>query len=314
MVVSGPTEVELRGKSLKYREDSVADSTKKARKMQWKSYEEACKKYHWDPYNCSVDQACLYVTYLAERLAYASIVAYYNAVVYMLVCKGLNPTRMGNPILKSTLEGIARVKGKGQNGKDPLLPPQLKKVAKVVDWGCHIEFLTFVAVLILFRTLLRVSHVVWSAHTLTRNDVKFNKKGMLLSIRSSKTRCKGSKVEYLPVLYSQDREICAVYWLKKFLKLFPCSRNDQLLSLDGKKFTYNMFRVNLKKLLSRANVVGDFASHSLRRGGATFMSMNSCTIAEIKARGGWKSNCVFKYIRQPLSHVLSVERKLIKKL
>ena len=40
------------------------------------------------------------------------------------------------------------------------------------------------------------------------------------------------------------------------------------------------------------------------------MSMNSCTISEIKARGGWKSNCVFKYIRQPLSHGLNVKKKL----
>ena len=314
MIVSGPTEGNLRGKARSYREDSVADSTKKARRMQWKAYEKACNKYKWDPYNCSVDQACLYVTFLAERLAYTSIVAYYNAVVYMLVCKGLDPTRMSNPILRSTLEGIARVKGREEKGKDPILPIHLKKVATVVNLNCPIELLTFVTMLVLFRTLLRVSHVVCSSHTLTRADVKFNGAGMLLAIRSSKTISKGGRVEYMPVLFAKEKEICAVFWLKKFLSLFPRSHEDQLLSLDGKKFTYNVFRVNLKKLLSKAGVVGDYASHSLRRGGATFMSMSSCTIAEIKARGGWKSNCVFRYIRQPLSHRLSVEKKVVKEL
>ena len=38
---------------------------------------------------------------------------------------------------------------------------------------------------VVLRTLLRVSHVVWSNHTLTRADVKFDNKGMLLAIRQS---------------------------------------------------------------------------------------------------------------------------------
>ena len=82
----------------------------------------------------------------------------------MHVCAGLDPVRFSNPILKATLEGIARVKGRGQKGKDPLFPNHLRKVSQVVNLAVDWELLVFTAMLFLFRTLLRVSHVVVSPH------------------------------------------------------------------------------------------------------------------------------------------------------
>ena len=41
------------------------------------------------------------------------------------------------------------------------------------------------------------------------------------------------------------------------------------------------------------------------------MSMSGCTIAEVKQRGLWKSNCVFRYIRQPISHNVWVDKKVV---
>ena len=76
----------LKEKSRDYHRKSVADSTKKNREMQWRAYLTACRLYGWEEYPCSVEQACLYVTYLAERLSFASIATYYGAVVYIYAC------------------------------------------------------------------------------------------------------------------------------------------------------------------------------------------------------------------------------------
>ena len=252
----------------------------------------------------------MYVTYLAERLAYSSVICYYGAVVYMHVCNGLEPVRINNPILKATLEGIARSKGKGNDSKDPILPEHLEKIARVVDVGNVWELATFVAILVLFRTLVRISHAVVSDHTLLRSDLQFNSSGCMLAVRSSKTNSKGSPVQYLPVMYAEDSKICAVMWLKRFVRLHPDKSSDQLFSTGGRKLMYNVFSDRFKSLLIKAGVVGNFASHSLRRGGATHMSMNNCTVAEIKVRGGWKSDCVYRYIGQPMSHKLKVEKKV----
>ena len=304
----------MKKRAVEFRKESVSESTRKNREMQWLSYTRACKIYDWEVYPCNLEQACLYVTYLAGRLLYSSVIAYYSAVVFMHVCRGYEPVRVSNPILRATLEGIGRQNGKDQKGKDPIFPIHLKKVAAVVEWVSDWEFLTFVCIVFLFRTLLRVSHVVWSSHTLLRSDVKFNVNGMLVAVRSSKTRSKGEEVAFLPVLYADCEKICAVKLLKKFLVRFPKKPDEQLFSIAGRKYTYNRFSENFSRLLGKAGIHGDFASHSLRRGGATHMSMAGCSVAEIKQRGLWKSSCVFKYIQQPISHKIKVDKKVVARL
>ena len=107
---------------------------------------------------CSRDQACLYVTALANNLSFQSILTYYQAVVYVHVCNSLDPIRLSDPILKSTLAGIERSKANHKVGKDPMLPIHLVKIATVID--LHDDLELFLAMLLMFRTLLRVSHVV----------------------------------------------------------------------------------------------------------------------------------------------------------
>ena len=233
--------------------------------------------------------------------------------MYMHVCKGLEPVRLSNPILKATLEGIGRSLGKGQNGKDPLLPEDLVKLSNVVDLQSGWEVMLFTCILFLFRTLLRVSHVVTSKHTLLKSDVTFNDKGFLVRVVSSKTLKKGDEIVYLPVVFAKIKSVCAVSWLVRFLHQVPKLDGEPLFSFEGKGLTYNSFSRGLSKLLLRAGVVGNFASHSLRRGGATHMSMSGCSVAEVKERGRWKSNCVFMYIRQPLAYKIKVEEKVARK-
>ena len=182
--------------SYEFRVNSIADSTKKSRLMQWDTYLKACKFYGWEPFKCSVKQACQYVSWLSSKLEYTSILAYYQAVIFFHVCKGVEPVRMADPVLKSTLAGIKRSKLDHKIGKDPIFPEHLVKVSKVVRIIDEAELLVFVAMLLMFRSLLRVSHIVKSDHTLLRSDVKFNVNGALLSINSSKTVRKGGQVFY----------------------------------------------------------------------------------------------------------------------
>ena len=164
---------ELSKKAESYRLNSVAASTKRTRGKQWECYLNACGQLGWSPMPCDVNQACLYVTMLAERLKPSSVHAYYQSVIFHHVCAGLEPVRVSNPILNATLKGIERCKGQATRAKDPLFPKDLQKLCKCVDFSLDLEFLVFVAALFLFRTLLRVSHVVESPHTLKVKDLQF---------------------------------------------------------------------------------------------------------------------------------------------
>ena len=92
--------LEDRGRNLRL--NSVSENTRKSRAMQWNCYLRACTLFGWKPLSCSSEQACLYVTYMSERLKYSSVVAYYQAVIFYHVCAGLEPVRMSDSILRAT--------------------------------------------------------------------------------------------------------------------------------------------------------------------------------------------------------------------
>ena len=219
----------LERKAINYREHSVASSTKRNRKIQWDCYVRVCKKFSWKPLPCSLNQACMYVTYLADKMKLSSIFTYYQAVVFMHTCNGLDPVTVANPVLKATLKGIGNVEGATEVGKDPIFPKDLQKMSKVVDVNCELEMLVFTAVLFLFRTLLRVSHVVGSDHVASREDVKFNSKGFLLRVKSAKKLKTSDKCWYIPVL-RDDSEICPVKWLDALFTKHPRAEGDPIFS------------------------------------------------------------------------------------
>ena len=66
--------------------------------------------------------------------------------------------------------------------------------------------------------------------------------------------------------------------------------------------------------MDRAGLRGDFASHSLRRGGASYMSMAGCTVTQVKERGGWASDCVYKYIVPSLRYKVLVDKDFAQKI
>ena len=300
----------LQEKARLFRRNSIADSTRRSRDSQWRRYLSACDELNWTPLPCGVDQACKYVAHLAADLSYSSIQTYYQSVIFQHVCAGLEPVRLSNQVLQSTMNGIRRAKAGGEVGKDPLLPEHLRHLSISVNRSDPVEFVVYVAVLLLFRTLLRISHVISSPHTLLRSDVRFNDLGCLVRVRSSKTTRFGGKEVYIPVSWAADSSICAVRGLKQLFKIYPGDGNENLFSLPSRpSISYSVFSKVLKRLLERAGLEGNFSSHSLRRGGATHMSMVGCTVPQIKERGGWVSDCVFRYIKPTLSHRVRVDKK-----
>ena len=304
---------QLKDKATVFRTMSISESTRKSRNYQWNRYLASCELLGWTPLPCRVEQACKYVTLLAEDLSFSSIQTYYQSVIFHHVCAGLQPVRLSNQILQATMNGIKRTKTECQSGKDPIFPEHLKKISKVVNRGEHIELIVFVAALFMFRTLLRVSHIVTSPHTLLRSDVKFNKEGCLVRIRSSKTTRSIGKVTFIPVTWAADSSICAVRGLRFILGLYPGNQDSPLFSRPGGvPISYSTFSKKFKILLTKANLSGDFASHSLRRGGATHMSMVGCSVPQIKDRGGWASDCVYRYIKPSLGHKFKVDKNFAK--
>ena len=231
----------------------------------------------------------------------------------MHTCQGLDPVTIANPVLKATLKGIGNVEGNVEIPKDSMFPRHLLKISRIVNLSSELEVLMFTAILFLFRTLLRVSHVVSSEHTTTKGDVMFNENGLLLRVRSAKNLKSKEKALYIPVVKAKDESICPVAWFKYLRSKFGDSPREELFTSVGVPvLSYSNFNRQFKMLIVRAGLNGNFASHSLRRGGASYMSMKGCRVSEVKERGGWKSDCVYKYICPSLAHKVKVDMKVIR--
>lgn len=173
-------------------------------------------------------------------------------------------------------------------------------------------WLTWVASLLMFRCLLRVGQVVDFPHTLLRKAVLFTDFGCVLTLYSSKTHSSAEAPARIPINSMGSNEICVVHYLKKLFRYYPASLSAPLFSSPKcSSLSYNVFSSKLAYLLKASGCVGNYSSHSLRRGGATSMAELGFSLSDIKNRGHWKSTCVNRYVKPSLSHAIIQDSKWV---
>ena len=106
-----------------------------------------------------------------------------------------------------------------------------------------------------------------------------------------------------------DKRLCAATWTARHFKEVPADPDSPAFilpytppsPLDYK--TYNGF---VKFLAESIDLdPKDFSTHSLRRGGTTFIWLAGATKEEIQARGDWASDAYKVYLEAPLEHRIS---------
>ena len=240
-------------------------------------------------------------------MRYSSVINYYQTVIFYHNVRGRPVANWADPMLSQTVKGIKNLETIPEDVKDPLTEKHLVIMFAMVEVKKEFAILIRTMIIFLFRTLLRVGHVVVSPHTLRRRDVKIYKWGALISVNSSKTKQKGSSHK-IPISRSENLEVCPVYWLEKLLKRDPGVETDFLFSTGNyTQVTYSTFNKSFIRLISISNIRGNFSTHSLYRGGTTSMRAAGVPLSHIKERGQWVSDCVFKYIKPTVSEKIKWE-------
>lgn len=287
----------------------MAASTLRARLTQWKCYLRFCRAYRLSPLPCSSDCLSIYAAYLLPYMTYSSIVTYIQAVVFVHKVKGLTPPSSADVISKITLDGIKRVSSGHSRKRDPITLSHLKRLYSYLDVSSPSDLLFWSICLFLFRTLLRVSHVVSSPHTLYRKDVKFTSWGMWIYVRSSKTNQLRNDTVKIPVYNLPLKSFCAVFWLRRLYDCQDPKYKGPLFSLPAMPYlTYSWFQSKLKKSASDCMFKSSISSHSFRKGGATFLASCGVPLDQIKSRGMWKSMSVLRYLSEHLHVRVSREK------
>lgn len=95
----------------------------------------------------------------------------------------------------------------------------------------------------------------------------------------------------------------AVYWLRLVLK------NSSAGWFSPRYHTISFNHSKLCVIVTACGITEHLSSHSFRYGGATFMAAEGLPIKKIKDRRGWRSNCVYRFINEPLDCRIVKEKR-----
>lgn len=257
--------------------------------------------------------SCLYMRPTCVCIYHILRLLYIQAVVFASNLANVPPPSSSSSVVKLVLEGIKRDGCTPSTGANPMTSQLLKKLYFHVNLSERVYRVFWACSLLMFFSLLRVSHVTNSCHNLVVSDVAQHSWGLMLSIRTSKTH-RNSVPVLLPVCSLADTRYCPVYWIKRLLsEINPRPGAPLFSALLGRKFTYSMFRSCLSKTTSAAGFHKKFSGHSFRKGGALYLVSLGVPLTQVQERGGWKSLCVLKYLSIPVEDRVCIERRLASK-
>lgn len=290
-----------------YKAKAFSSNTNITRNAQIKKYQEFVNLYsEMAPVPCDCVQTALYASWLAISMKYSSVLNYLSALSAYLQSLGFDPIDYKSYHLSSTLKGIRRSLGDVKRQALPILPSMLLKMFDHITMSKgHISWRA--AVLCSFRGLLRKSQVTLSDSSLKRSNFKFFSWGMIISLTRTKTIQFSERHLCIPITKCLNKSLCAVYWTQLHFNQIV-TRQDQTAfnipcdnTLGYTPLTYSVYNDSIKYFAGEAGYSpSSFSSHSLRRGGATYLSVSGASIEEIKSRGDWKSDCVYQYLRTPM--------------
>lgn len=268
-----------------------------------------------NPLEPSAEILSLYIAFMVQSFKYVSIVNYVSAVRGFHKWHGKIPVPPDNFLVSSTLIGARRLLGDSCFSSDPLLPKQLIMIYHTLDMSVQFDVVFWAATVVAFRGLLCKSAVCKGDGCILRKDVEFHDWGVVLILRKSKTIQFKDRVHKIP-LARVAGPLCAVTWIQKVLSLGQVSDTSPLFGYFKKNcfvpLDYVAYAKRLNKCLSVSGLrsQGRYTSHSLRRGGATMLSMLGVPLHEIQRKGDWKSLSLLLYLASPFQYRVAKERVL----
>ena len=218
--------------------------------------------------------------------------------------------------LKALLRGMKRVKGNFSLQKSPISPGHLLLVRTRLNLDDASDSLIWAAILSAFFGLLRVGNVTTNNKNtdnyIKRSDLKVSETGCILNVHKSKTNQFQERTVQIALPYMRGHPLCPTTAVLSFLgkagdivfhePLFAVMHNNKL-----KHLSQNYFRKSFSALLQSIGLQCDkYNTHSLRRGGATWLMCAGVPLEMIKAIGDWKSDSVFAYLKPDISEKLRV--------
>jgi integrase len=252
-----------------YAEAAQAENTRRAYRVGWNDFNAYCVAHGFDPLPASPQLIALYVTQLADRAKLATVRLYLASIAEKHRESGLaSPT--SHEMVRRIVRGIARTSCVSQSRKSAVTLGHLRALLLEICGDDLKAKRDRTIVLLGFAAALRRSELA----DLHAEDLRFEKRGLIVTIRRSKTDQEAAGAE-IAVPYVPNRSLCAARAVSAWLdasgitagplfRSFTLQRQMLERPIDGRDVA-NL----VKRLATKARLDGDFSGHSLRAGFAT---------------------------------------------
>lgn len=281
-----------------------ADKTWATRKSQWNHYHTFCGLYNITPLPCTVESVCWYIAYMAREFKYSSITSYVCALVQLQKLHGLPPVSTSDFMVARTMTGAKRKLGNTPSQAFPLAPAHLTLMYECLDMSKSSDLCWWAATITAFRGLLRKAHITVSDQAICVQDLEFRAWGLLLTLPKTKTIQYGERVLQIPFTTIPCSIFCVSRYVNMLVSRLKVTGTDYVFqyyrSGTRRPMSYEWYSKRLRRLTARIGLEGKVTSHSLRRGGATYLNSIGMTLVDIKQRGDWRSLAVLLYLSDSL--------------
>lgn len=306
--------MQLLNKANSYSASSHAESTKRAYALGWKDFHSWCERLGREALPCTEETVSLYVvSQLQEGLKLSTVQQRVAAIAFEQRRAGFSLRLDGQ--IREVVRGAKREKGTRSEGKTALAAEDLRRMCRALQKVSSTEAKQQQAtrdraLLVLgFAAAMRVSELVG----LDLADVQIVRKGLLVTIRRSKTDQEGEGRQ-VGIFPGSRACSCPVRALKAWLKvrgrkpgaLFRGPYGSDRLTTRGALFV-------LKRACVLVGLEPElYGTHSLRVGFVTAAAEAGQSEAAIMQRTGHRSvQMVARYVRPTSAFAVDVLRKCL---
>ena len=312
---------------LKY--ESHRSTTKLSYYNTWKNFNKFLIRLDKMPRSWE-ERLCLYCTFLItiKKRKSSTVRSYISGIKHILVTDGYEWN--DGLVILNTLTKSCKLKNDTLKVRLPiqkgLLELILFRIQRKFDNQPYLETMYITAFLLQYYGLFRVGEIAYSPHSIKAINVheanSISNPRILIVLYSSKTHNIHEPPQKIKIFGNKTIEIsdknstgrytiqkrdlgkfCPVQWTKKFIEMRgPISNDDEnLFTLRDRgktPITGAQLRKLLREILTSFGLQADlYDTHSFRIGRATDLFKSGVHIEDIKQLGRWKSNAVYKYLK-----------------
>ncbi|WP_371375068.1 site-specific integrase [Sporomusa aerivorans] len=294
-VVNGISSEVLLEKAKSYIEQSKASNTVKSYKSDWTDFVTYCSTNNLKALPADEMTIIKYVTELAENKKVSTINRRISAISQAHQAAGYNtPTQTF--AIKALLKGIKREKGTMPDKKQAAIIDDVKLMLGTLGADKLIDIRDRALVLIGFAGAFRRSELA----SLTVEDTKFDRNGLTITLRHSKTDQEGQGIKK-GIPYGSNPDTCPVRALLDWLNASGITQGAIFRSINRHSqvqpnaMTDKAVALIIKKLAEAAGLdASQYSGHSLRSGFITTAADCGADERSIMKQSGHKSLVVMR--------------------